>query len=116
MTVPMTIEEVRAIALKLRDAVETESRGVRSFTVRKKLFLRLMEDGQTLVLRTDRFERDHLLSTAPTVFHVTAPIREHPWVFVRLAAAEPVQLRALVQDAWRRAAPRRLVDAFDASS
>lgn len=107
----MTFEDVRAIALELPAAAE--SRGVRSFTVRKKLFLRMMGDGETLLLRTDPYERDHLVSTAPAVFHLTSKIREHPWVFVRLAAAEPVHLRGLVHDAWRRAAPRGLVDRFD---
>jgi len=112
----MTFEEVRAIALELPGAGEAASRGTRSFTVRKKLFLRLMEDGETLVVRTDPYERDHLLATAPAVYHLTGQIREHPWVFVRLSQADPAQLRALVQDAWRRTAPRRLVDEFDARS
>jgi hypothetical protein len=111
----MTFEDVRAIALELPGTVEATSHGTHSFTVRKKLFLRLMEDGKTLVLRTDPYERDHLLSIAPAVFHVTSQVREHPWVFVRLAEADPVQLRGLVQDAWRRTAPRRLVEGFDAA-
>jgi hypothetical protein len=111
----MTFETVRAIALALPGAVEVVSRGTRSFTVRKKLFLRLMEeDGRTLVVRTDRYERDHLLATASAVFHLTSQIRDHPWVFVWLAEADPAQLCGLVQDAWRRAAPRRLVEGFDA--
>jgi hypothetical protein len=74
-----------------------------------------MEDGKTLVLRTDSFERDHLLSIAPTVYSVTSQIREHPWVFVRLTEANPAQLRGLVQDAWRRVASRKAVHAFDAA-
>ena len=109
----MTFEEVRAIALGLPSAAEATSHGTHSFTVRKKLFLRRMEDGDTLVLRTDRYERDHLLATAPEAFHVTDQIREHPWVFVRLAEADPARLRVLVEDAWRRTAPRRLVEEFD---
>jgi hypothetical protein len=107
-------EAVRAVALGLPSVAESTARGTRSFTVRKKLFLRLMEDGRTLALRTDAYERDHLVSTAPAVFYLTDQIREHPWVFVRLAAADPAQLLTLVQDAWRRTAPRRLVDDFDA--
>jgi len=109
----MIFEDVRAVALGLPGAVEVVSRGTRSFTVRKKLFLRLMEDGQTLVLRTDGYEREHLLSTAPAVFHVTGQIREHPWVFVRLADADPARLTELVRDAWRRVAPRAVVERFD---
>jgi hypothetical protein len=109
----MTFEEVRAIAVELPGAVEAVAHGTRSFTVRKKLFLRLMEDGETLLLRTDPYERDHLLATAPAVFHLTDEIREHPWVMVRLADAAPAQLRPLVHDAWRRRAPRTLVEGFD---
>lgn len=109
----MTFQDVRAIALELPGVGEAVSRGVHSFTVRGKLFLRLLADGETLVLRTDRFERDHLLATAPGVFSVAPRIAEHPWVFARLAAADPRQLRVLVEDAWRRTAPRTLVDAFD---
>jgi hypothetical protein len=109
----MTFEDVRAIALEFPGTVEAAAHGTHSFTVRKKLFLRLMEDGETLLLRTDPYERDHLLSTEPAAFHLTDQIREHPWVFVRLAEADPAQLRGLVQDAWRRRAPRRLVEAFD---
>lgn len=111
----MTFEEVRGAALQLPGVAEAATRGTHSFTVRKKLFLRLMEDGRTLVLRTDRFERDHLLSSDPTVFHVSRQIREHPWVFVHLARADPEQLRELVRDSWRRVAPRRTVEEFDAA-
>lgn len=111
--VVMTFEDVRGIALELPEVSEASSRGVHSFTVRRKLFLRLLADGETLVLRTDRFERDHLLATAPGVFSVTPRIHEHPWVFARLREADPPQLRVLIHDAWRRTAPRTLVDAFD---
>jgi len=109
----MTFEEVRAVALELPGAVETTSRGTHSFTVRKKLFLRLMEDGRTLLLRTDPYERDYLLSTAPDVFYVDDQLREHPWVCARLDRARPDQLRELVRDAWRRRAPTKVVEAFD---
>jgi hypothetical protein len=110
----MTFEDVRAIALELPGVSEASARGVHSFMVRRTLFLRLLADGETLLLRTDRFERDHLLTTASGVFFVTPQIREHPWVFARLRDADPPQLRELIQDAWRRTAPRTLVDAFDA--
>jgi hypothetical protein len=108
-------EHVRTIALALPGTAEARSRGIRSFTVRNRLFLRLMQDGTTLVVRTDPYERAHLLATEPGVFHVTRQIRDHPWVFARLPDADPQQLRGLVEDAWRRVAPRRRVDEFDAA-
>lgn len=109
----MTLAEVRAVALALPGVEEMESHGTHAFAVRKKQFLRFREDEQILVLRTDPYEREHLLSTAPAVFHVDDRIRQHPWVFARLAAADPAQLAELVRDAWRRVAPRRMVDAVD---
>lgn len=112
----MDVEDVRAMVRDLPGVVEAEAREVVSFTVRKKLFLRVMEDGRTLLLRTDPYEREHLLSTAPEVFHVDHWIREHPWVRARLDRAEPPALRELVRDAWRRVAPRSMVEAFDAKA
>jgi hypothetical protein len=109
----MTLEDVRAMVRDLPGTAEAQSRGVVSFTVRAKLFLRLMEDGRTLLLRTDPYERGYLLSTAPDVFYVDDQIREHPWVRARLDLAEPTELRELVRDAWRRRAPPKLVEAFD---
>lgn len=109
----MTFEDLRAIARELPAVEETATHGIRTFGVRKKHFLRFHEDEQILVLRTDAYERAHLLSTAPSVFHVDDRIRQHPWVFVRLAEADPAQLAELVRDAWRRVAPRGMVEAFD---
>lgn len=109
----MDFATVQAAVRECPGVAEAVARGAHSFTVRGKLFLRLLEDGETLLVRTDPFERAHLLATAPAVFHLPDRLREHPWVLVRLAAADPVQLRPLLLDAWRRAAPRRMVDAFD---
>ena len=109
----MTFTDVRDIALELPVVEQAESHGTHAFSVRKKQFLRFREDEQILVLRTDAYERHHLLSTAPVVFHVDDRIRQHPWVFVRLAEADPAQLAELVRDAWRRVAPRGMVEAFD---
>lgn len=110
----MDVEDVRAMVRDLPGVVEAEAREVVSFTVRKKLFLRVM--GGTLLLRTDPYEREYLLSTAPEVFHVDHWIREHPWVRARLDLAEPPALRELVRDAWRRVAPAKVVEAFDAGA
>ena len=109
----MTFADVREVALALPAVEETASRGTHAFSVRKKQFVRFREDEQILVLRTDAYERAHLLSTAPSVFHVDDRIRQHPWVFARLAHADPAQLAELVRDAWRRVAPRGMVEAFD---
>lgn len=100
---------VREWALALPGVEEGVSYGTPALRVRGKLFLRLWEDGETLVLKTDEYERDFLLESDPAAFFVTDHYRGYPIVLVRLAAARPEQLRALVVDSWRRHAPRRLV-------
>jgi hypothetical protein len=105
----VSFDTVREWALALPGVEEGTSYGTPALRVRGKLFLRLWEDGETLVLRTDDYERDFLLESDPAVFFVTDHYRGYPIVLVRLAAARPDRLRALVVDSWRRHAPRRLV-------
>jgi hypothetical protein len=40
------------------------------------------------------------------------PVRD--WVQVNLPAADPAEVRELLEDAWRRKAPKRVVAAYDA--
>ena len=75
--------------------------------------MRLKEDGETIVLRTDDLEREHLLRAAPETFYLTDHYRDSPWVLVRLGATSRAQLAELVEDAWRRVAPKRLRAALD---
>jgi hypothetical protein len=110
----MTFDAIRDCALALPGVTEAQAQGRHSFLVRGTLFVRLMEDGATLLVRTDHYERDHLLESEPETFLVTDSIREHPWVKVRLARADQPQLLEMVRDAWRRVAPPRLVRDYDA--
>ena len=83
--------------------------------VGRKLFLRLKEDGVTLVVRMDWVERQLLLRSAPDTFFITYHYRDYPWVLVRLAAIERADLATLIEDAWRRVASKRAIDAHDAT-
>ena len=75
---------------------------------------RLKEDGETLVLRTDFVEREHLLKMNPRVFYLTDHYRDYPWILVRLPEVSPEELEELLADAWRRVAPKRLIADYDA--
>ena len=100
------------MARALPGVAERLARGERSFLAGGRLFARLKDD-RTLVVRTDPYEREHLVGTEPSVFYVTAQIRDHPWVFVRIAEVDAERLAALVRDAWCRVAPRRRVEGFE---
>ena len=109
-----TFSTVRELARALPGTEEGTCYGTPALRVRGKLFARLKEDGATLVLRVDADNREALMRAAPDAFFITDHYRDHPWVLVRLAALERSRLAELLEDAWRRAAPRPLVRALDA--
>ena len=104
----MTYDDVRAIALELPGVEEGTSYGTAALKVRGKLFVRLKEDGETIVLRTDEFERSHLMQSHPKMFYITDHYRDYPWVLVRLRAVRRPMIKALIEGAWTRVAPRAL--------
>ncbi len=82
--------------------------------VRKKSFCRMKEDGETLVVRVvDLEDKEALLRSDPDVFSTTPHYDGYPYVLVRLARVAPGQLRELIEDAWRLAAPKRVRAAYD---
>ena len=111
---PVSYETVCKLARLLPEVEESTSYGTPALKVRGKMFVRLKEDGETIVLRTDAFEREHLLRMAPGTFFITDHYRDYPLVLVRLSAIGVEQLSELLEAAWHRVAPKRLVAAHDA--
>jgi len=101
-------ETVREIALALPEVEEGPCYGTPGFRVRGKLFARIWEDGETLVLKIDLDARELLLAADSEAFFLTDHYRGYPYVLVRLPAVDPEQLRELLEDAWRLSAPKRL--------
>ncbi|HEY7472481.1 MAG TPA: MmcQ/YjbR family DNA-binding protein [Gemmatimonadota bacterium] len=109
----MTWDAVRELALRLPGVEEGPSYGTPALKVRGRLFVRLKEDGVTIVLKTDPLEREHLLRADPETFFITDHYRDYPWVLVRLGKATRPQMRELLEDAWRRVAPKQLIAKHD---
>jgi hypothetical protein len=109
----VSFDEVRTMAMALPEVHEGTSYGTPAFYVRKKFFLRLKEDGETIVLRINPFERDYLLQAEPDAFYVTDHYRDYPAVLARLPVVTPDRLRERIADAWRMMAPRKLAEAYD---
>ena len=107
------VDQVREIALALPGVQEGNAYGTPAFRVNKKLFLRMWEDGETLVTRVDPQERDLLMKASPGVLYLTDHYRPYPWVLVLLPAVTFEDLRERIIDAWREAAPSRLAKAYD---
>ena len=109
-----TADELRRVALSLPEAEERETWGHPTFRVRDKMFATLSDDGRSAGVKTTKEEQTALVAAAPETFGVPAYVGRHGWVSIRLATADPAEVRELVEEAWRQTAPKRLVAAFDA--
>lgn len=103
----------RCIALRLPGVDEGTSYGTPAFRVRGKLFCRLHEDGEFLVVRSGFEQREALVAADPDRFRVTDHYRNHPYVLVRLSTVPREVLTEVLTEAWRQRAPARWVAALD---
>ena len=94
-------------------AVEGTSYGTPAFKVGNKLFVRLKEDGESLVVKIDFDQRTMRMKADPETFYITDHYLNYPWILVRLAAVAPDDLRDLLLDAWRLSAPKRLLADYE---
>ena len=102
-------ETVRQIALALPGVEDGVSYGTPALKVKGKLLVRLREDPDVLVLRTEPCEREHRMASDPATFFITDHYRDYPWMLVRLSKVSPAALGDLIEQAWRRVAPKKLV-------
>ncbi|MFC4853677.1 MmcQ/YjbR family DNA-binding protein [Actinophytocola glycyrrhizae] len=109
--------DVRGIALSLPGTTEKPSYGTPGFRVRDKLFARIREErDMLLVWVAGEGEKRGLLAAEPGKFFTTPHYDGHPTVLVRLAAVDAEEVRELLTDSWRLRAPARLVAQFDAEA
>jgi hypothetical protein len=109
----MTFEQIRRLALALPKAEDGTSYGTPAFKVRGKLFARLHQDGESLVVKIDPGERTMRMKADPETFYITDHYRNYPWILVRISSVDPEDLRDLLEEAWRLSAPERLVSQYD---
>jgi len=106
-------EAVKALAADLPEVEEGTSYGTPALKVRDKMFARLREDGETLVVWTDFLEREALIQGDPDTFFITPHYEDYPLVLIALERVDAVELRELLIESWRQRAPKRLLRAYD---
>ena len=109
-TKALTFADVRRIAGQLPGAEEGTSYGTPAFKVRGKLFARLREDGESLVVRVNFAQRETLMAADPRAFYITDHYRDYPMMLVGLSAVRPDELRELLAQSWRSVAPKKLLE------
>ena len=110
----VTTDDVRRIALSLPATTEKPSYGTPGFRVKDRLFARVREEGDTVVVWVeDEAEKATLLASEPAKFTTTPHYDGHPIVLVRYDGVDAEELTELLTESWRLRAPARLRAAYD---
>ena len=110
----MTLAEVRALALRLPRTTEGLVRDRVKFRVGRIVYASFSRDETVMGFGFPREERALLVESEPEKFMMpSAGDLRYQWVLVRLAAIDATEMRELVIDAWRLAAPKGLARDLD---
>ena len=113
----MTFEDIRKFAMTWPEVEDGTSYGTPALKVRKKMLVRLKEDGDSLVIPSvPPEERDMLVESQPKLFYFTDHYRDYPIVLVRLSKARRATVEPLLRRQWRVLASKAAVREFDARS
>jgi hypothetical protein len=114
--VPVTLADVRPVALSLPRTHEGEVRGRVKFYVGRIVFLAFARDETMMGFGFPKEWREAALEAEPEKFvrPKTADLR-YNWLVVRLAAIDHEEMYDLVTEAWSMCVPQRVVDEWTAS-
>jgi hypothetical protein len=114
--VPVTVDEVRALAVTLPRSSEVLVRGRLKFRIGRIVYLSFSRDGGTMGFGFPKEWREALVEAEPEKFSLPdeTDLRFH-WVHVRLAAIDSDEMRELVEGAWAMVVPKRVAAAYAAS-
>jgi hypothetical protein len=105
----MTFRQFRKLCLALPEAEELETWGEATFRVRGRIFAMGSPEGRSVSIKASLDDQAGLVAMDPKTFSVSAYTGRFGWVTVRLGGLG-VQLGGrLVENAWERTAPRRLI-------
>src|SRR6201995_3466010 len=112
----MTFDDIRKFALTWPEVEDGTSYGTPALKVRKKMLVRLKEDGDSLVMPgVPQDEREMLVESAPKVFYFTDHYRDYPMVLIRLSKAKGAIVEPFLRRRWRELASKAAVKEFDQS-
>ncbi len=113
---PVTLDEVAAIALALPETTEVLTWEVeRTFRTRNKIFVMGTPESRSISVKTSMAEQRELVGTDPETFQVAAYTGRFGWTTVDLTRVHRDELAEIIADAWRRTATRKAVAAYDAA-
>jgi hypothetical protein len=103
----MTYDDVRKIALKLPGVEEGTSYGTPALKLKKKLLVRLREEGDVIVLTMPFDQREALMAEDPETYFITDHYLNYEYILVRLTKVPEDALRDLLKGAYRAASSKK---------
>jgi len=114
------LDQLRTICLRLPESSERLSHGSPAFFVRAKTVFTMFADGAynepgpTIWCPAPAGVQDELTSAEPARFFVPPYVGHRGWIGVRLDVdTDWAEIDAIVQDGFRRVAPKRLAVLLD---
>jgi hypothetical protein len=103
----------RRFALSLPGVTEAPHFDMSSFRVRGRIFVTVPPAGTRLHVFVDPLAVDGYVAEDPAAFEPLRWGERIRGLLVNLAAADGTRVREVIEESWRRKAPRALVAAFD---
>ena len=103
----VTYDTVRRIALTFPDVAEGMSYGTPALKVKGKLFVRLRDELDSIVLKMSFARREALMAEDPETYYITEHYLKYEWLLVRLSKVRPQALPELLQIGYREALPAK---------
>lgn len=110
---PVTVDDLRTVALVLPRATEGWTRDVLKLRVGRLVFAALSADERHLGFAFPRDERDALIAAEPAKFLLPRPSEmRYQWVVGRMEALDLDELRELITDGWTMCVPKSVAAAW----
>ena len=113
---PVTVDEVRALAASLPRSYEAQVRGYLKFRIGQIVYLSLAPDGSKMGCGFPKEFRQAAVDAEPTKFSLPSESDlRFNWIHVNLAAVDLDEMRDLVEGAWSRAVPKYVAQEYASS-
>ncbi len=107
------LDHARRFALSLPGVTEEPHFDMSSFRVRGKIFATVPPDGAHLHVFVDEPEVNASVAEDPAAFEPLRWGQRIRGLRITLASSSAGRVQELIEESWRRKAPRRLVSDFD---
>lgn len=110
---PVTIDEIRALAASLPRSYEAQVRGLVKFRIGQIVFLSIAPDGSRMGCGFPKELRQAAVDAEPEKFALpSASDMRFNWIHVHPAAIDVEEMRDLVEGAWSMVVPKFLAEQY----